>query len=234
MKKFIRKNTNVLFYLTIVGFSIFGIHQLTLNKTFMNTVALATTIKPEVFTELYFENHLNLPSIIKPNQPYYFEFTIHNLENQEMTYPYEVYLQAGNVKLPIDQKTVTIKNNQYKTIRVGFSVDAPIVKSEIAINLINKNQQINFWIENEMPPATKTVVKKQKSKTITPSPTPTITISLPTPTLPSTAVKTSSTSTSAITKQYGGWYVNPDENKAMVWLGKDSNNQDIWSNTLPK
>ena len=192
MKKFIRKNTNVLFYLTIVGFLTLGIHQLTLNKAFMNTVALATTVKPEVFTELYFENHLNLPSIIQPNQPYYFEFTIHNLENQETTYPYEVYLQAGNVKLPIARKTVTIKNNQYKTVRVGFSVDAPIIKSEIVVNLVNKNQQIDFWIENATP---LTTAQKQIKKTIitkTPSPTPTI--QLPTPTLPNTTINASSAS----------------------------------------
>jgi hypothetical protein len=131
----------ILFGLIAIGFQV-----LSQNKNFRNTIALATTVKPETFTELYFENHLSLPSEIKPYKTYSFSFTIHNLENQDMTYPYEIYLQAENTKIPVDQGTVFIKNNQHKTIVKTFIVNAPLTKSLIVVNLTNKNQQIDFWI----------------------------------------------------------------------------------------
>ncbi len=132
----------------VVGFLAFGFTLLNQNKDLKNAIVLATTVKPETFTELYFENHLSLPNEIKPNKPYSFKFTLHNLENQNMTYHYEVYLHAGDIKLPIDQDTISIKNNQYKTIEETFLVNAPVTKSLIVVNLINKNQQIDFWIND--------------------------------------------------------------------------------------
>ena len=212
---------------------LFGIYLLSQNKNFMNTIALATTVKSETFTELYFENHLNLPSVIKPNQPYYFEFTIHNVESQDMTYPYAVYLQAGDVKIPINQNMVTIKNNQYKTIHEAFSVTAPVTKSEIVVNLLNKNQQIDFWIKSITPPVTKVIATKQvKKPLVQETPSPKQILYLPVPTLP--IASSSGMASTSDTKKYGGWYWNPDANKDMVWLGKNSNGQDIWSNNVPQ
>lgn len=229
MVNFLRKKIKKIYAyypLIILSFIIMGLFLLSTIPSIRTNWAQATTVKPETFTELYFDQQLSIPSVVKPNQPYYFKFTIHNLENKKMTYPYEVYLQAGSVKLPIDRNTVTIENNQYKTIREGFSVNAPIVKSDIVVNLSNKNQQIDYWVENITPSVTKEVTEKQTEKTTTkkiPSPTPTH--FLPSPTVPVA-------STSAATKQYGGWYVH--DNTAMVWLGTDSNGQDIWSDSLPK
>jgi hypothetical protein len=222
-----------------IGVVIFCLSAIPLTRT---TLTEATTIKPEAYTELYFENHLNLPSVIKPNQPYSFQFTIHNLENKEMTYPYEVYLQAGSLKMPINDTTITLKNNQYKTIQEGFSIDDPIFKSEIVVNLINKNQQIDFWIQSINPPVIKEIVTNSSKKTIIQkrpvtksksnviTPTSAVTRN---PILIYVARQTAHTaSTSATAKQYGGWYVH--DGKAMVWLGTDSSGQDIWSNNLPQ
>ncbi len=47
---------------------------------------LATTKKPETFTELYFEDHLSLPKEIILFKENNFKFTIHNLENKDMDY----------------------------------------------------------------------------------------------------------------------------------------------------
>jgi len=238
--KIAEKNKNLIYKISIILLLLiilaevcfWGVRLLSHNKNFMNAILLATTVKPETFTELYFENHLNLPSKIKSDQTYSFSFTIHNLENKKMAYLYEVYLQGkGNsVKLPIDQNRVTIKKNQYKTIHETFSINAPIVRSEIIVNLINKNQQIDFWVTDETPATTKT------TKTVTPqikkpisTPTP-----APLPVFFVRPVSLTASSSSATTKQYGGWYWNSAANKAMVWLGKDNNGQDIWSNSIPK
>ena len=79
-------------------------------------VILATTVKPETFTELYFEDHLSLPGNIILFKENSFKFTIHNIENKDMKYPYEVYIDVEGEKQMIDKSSVFIKNDEYKTI----------------------------------------------------------------------------------------------------------------------
>jgi len=112
-------------------------------------VVLATTVKPETFTELYFEDHLSLPDEVALFKENNFKFTIHNLENEDMEYPYEVYIDVNREKNMIDKSSVLIENNEYKTITEDFTITVPMQRAKVVINLINKNQQIHFWMEEE-------------------------------------------------------------------------------------
>jgi hypothetical protein len=107
---------------------------------------LATTIKPETFTELYFENHLSLPKEVTLFKENNFKFTIHNLENKDMEYPYEVYIDVSGEKQMIDKSIVSIKNSEYKTIAENFTIKTAMQRAKIVVNLIDKNQQIDFWM----------------------------------------------------------------------------------------
>ena len=110
---------------------------------------LAVTVQPEPFTELYFEDHLTLPTKVTRNKVYIFKFTIHNLENKNFMYPYEVYADLGGEKLLIERKTVSLKSHEYKTIEEKFIIPDSFTRLKIVVNLINKNQQINFWMEGK-------------------------------------------------------------------------------------
>jgi hypothetical protein len=110
---------------------------------------LATTVKPETFTELYFEDHLSLPNRITLFKENNFKFTIHNLENKDMVYIYEVYIDANGEKQMVDKNSVLIKNNEYKTIWEDFTITAPTQRVKAVVNLIAKNQQIHFWMGEE-------------------------------------------------------------------------------------
>ena len=107
---------------------------------------LAANPKPETFTELYFENPLSLPSKVNLSEENNFKFTIHNLENKDMEYSYEVYIDINGGKQVIDKSSVLIKNNGYKTITVNFKITIPMQRFKVAVNLINKKQQIDFWM----------------------------------------------------------------------------------------
>lgn len=103
-------------------------------------------VYPETFTELYFDDNLQLPSQVIPKHLYIFQFTLHNLEGKDMDYPYEVYIQSGQDKKIFDQGTVLVKVNSYNTIQERFATSNILPKSQIVVVLINKNQQIDFWI----------------------------------------------------------------------------------------
>ena len=111
------------------------------------TIILATTVKPETFTELYFEDHLSLPNKIVLYEKNSFEFTIHNLENKDMDYSYEVYIDMNGEKQVIDESSVLIKSNEYNTIAVDYTITIPVQRAKVIVNLIGKDQQIHFWIE---------------------------------------------------------------------------------------
>ncbi len=107
---------------------------------------LATTKKPETFTELYFEDHLSLPNQVILYKENNFKFTIHNLENKDMVYPYEVYIEVTGERQLIDKSSVFIKNDEYMTITQNFIITIPIQIAKIEVNLTNKNQKIHFWM----------------------------------------------------------------------------------------
>lgn len=116
------------------------------NPAIINMITLATTVKPETFTELYFENHTSLPKDTNLYDEKKFKFTVHNLEYKTMTYPYEVYIDFEGNKQIIDEGSITLKQGEYKTIDENYMLTYPTARVKIVVNLINKNQQIDFWI----------------------------------------------------------------------------------------
>ena len=135
--------------LLVVWFIVIGFIIVECVPSLKEVLILATTVKPETFTELYFENHLSLPDKVTLFKENNFKFTIHNLENKDMEYPYEVYIDVNREKQMIDKSSVLIKNNEYKTISEEFTITIPIKRVKVAINLISKNQQMHFWMGEE-------------------------------------------------------------------------------------
>ncbi|GAH75447.1 unnamed protein product [marine sediment metagenome] len=135
--------------LLVVWFIVVGFLVVECVPSAKEALILATTVKPETFTELYFEDHLSLPNKITLFKENNFKFTIHNLENKDMVYIYEVYIDVNREKQMIDKNSVLIKKNEYKTITEDFTITVPTQRVKVVINLIGKNQQIHFWMGEE-------------------------------------------------------------------------------------
>ena len=133
--------------LLVVWFIVIGFLVVEYIPSVKEAVILATTVKPETFTELYFEDHLSLPNKVTLFKENNFKFTIHNLENKDMEYPYEVYIDVNGEKQMIDKSSVLIKNNEYKTITEDFTITVPMQRVKVVVNLISKNQPIHFWMD---------------------------------------------------------------------------------------
>lgn len=111
-------------------------------------IALATTKKPETFTELYFENHINLPKIYVPGEEQYFKFTIHNLEHRDTTYKYEIYAIDDIENITLSSGTASLAHDEYKSIDESYMMATSSGRTNVVVKLIDKNQSIHFWIEN--------------------------------------------------------------------------------------
>lgn len=152
MKKYF---VRTLYLIAIIELGIVSLLAFKQNPAIKNTMVLATTIKPEAFTELYFENHTKLPHSVTSSTPATFTFTIHNLENRDMKYHYTTYADLGNEKIVIDEGMVTLKHNAYKSLTERFTTDHLFGRMKIIVALTNKQQQINFWVEGNEPNAKK-------------------------------------------------------------------------------
>ncbi len=103
----------------------------------------------EPLTELYFEDHTKLPQNISLDKEYSFQFTIRNLENKDMAYPYSVTKEYSNKIGIIDNAEIFLKNDETKTVTEKFKITEPFDRAKIKVNLKNKNQDIHFWVEKE-------------------------------------------------------------------------------------
>lgn len=111
----------------------------------------ALTPKPERFTELYFEDHLNLPKQVEFNTSYPVSFTIHNLEGRQMTYDVQIALVGETSESPqvnVLTQTVDVYANESKTVTIELRVPALFSeRAKMIVNLANLDQTIHFWME---------------------------------------------------------------------------------------
>lgn len=118
-----------------------------LRTNIQETWRLSTTSVPETLTELYFENHLDLPKAISESGTTDFSFTIHNLENKSVEYAYLIYAKNENGEMVLSKDKVTIDHDQSKTVSVNIPVNDNI-RTKIIIQLTGvSTQQIAFWME---------------------------------------------------------------------------------------
>ena len=110
-------------------------------------ITLATTVKPETFTELYFEDHINLPKKVELEKEQSFKFTIHNLEYTDMTYLYEIKASDEKETITLSTGSATLSHNEYKTINERYTLAATGGRTKIEVLLVHQNQPIHFWLE---------------------------------------------------------------------------------------
>jgi|SRR5436305_5113310 len=101
--------------------------------------------KPEKLTELYFNDHVHLPSSATGNQVISFAFVIHNLETTDYQYAYDVSVSAHGVRHIVDSGHVLVKNNQYYVKNEQFNLLNLRGSQEVIVELTNKRQLIDFW-----------------------------------------------------------------------------------------
>ncbi len=100
----------------------------------------------ESFTQLYFNNHKELPEYSQDS--YKFSFTIDNHENKEYIYNYVVKLIENNKEIVLEENQITLKDKEKNEINKELKFDVEN-KAMLQVSLKDKNQEIHFWIKNK-------------------------------------------------------------------------------------
>ncbi|MFH1971877.1 MAG: DUF1616 domain-containing protein [archaeon] len=111
-----------------------------------------TTKTTEEFTELYFEDHQNLPNQIQLEKEYTFQFSIHNLENEQTSYNYKIsidYYKSEKLQKTetLFQDSISLEHNQTATIPYTLILEDSFESAKIIVE--TNNQEIHFWVEEE-------------------------------------------------------------------------------------
>ena len=96
----------------------------------------------EPLTEMYFENHANLPKHIFLNKPYNFSFTVNNLEYQDMKYNYDISVEYLNKTYELDSGAIFLSNNESETIYQDFILKENFERAKISIKLTKDHLDI--------------------------------------------------------------------------------------------
>ena len=111
---------------------------------FLNLRSFQT--REETFTALYFSHLPTLPKHVEPGQDYDIEFTIHNKENGEAVYLYQLLIQTDQGEKILYEDNVLIAKDAIWSSKLAFRVESSFIKGKIILRLPNQDQQIYFRI----------------------------------------------------------------------------------------
>ncbi len=106
----------------------------------------------EPLTEVYFENHTELPKHIFLNKDYGFSFTMHNLEEQDMNYEYiiEVFDEEDNLLFEIGKNEFFLANEEYITFNPVFRFKESFDRARINVNVVKKPGEEEPWFKKKL------------------------------------------------------------------------------------
>lgn len=104
----------------------------------------------EDFTELFFNEHLNLPKYVRDSGT--FTFAIHNMENRPYAYDVlvsaEVYNNTNETEpfnvIDLNMHLVTLEDNETRIFAEDFKLPR-FEKAKIRVLIKNETQDIHFW-----------------------------------------------------------------------------------------
>ena len=137
-----KKNVPHIFVITTIFFFIGFITFF----TFTNNAIVSLIPKQETLTELYFIDSANLPSSVANFSNQQVSFAIHNLENKNMIYKYDVYILSLGKKQNILSKVIPVKNSEQKIIAISFRTAIVHSKDKLVV-VLNNNQSIDFLLK---------------------------------------------------------------------------------------
>jgi len=114
------------------------------------SILIFTTKTTDSFTELYFEDHQDLPDKIQLNKEYLTKFSIHNLENEDTVYNYKTSIEHYKSDklistITILEDSITLNHDQSATISFRFTIEESFDSAKIIVE--TNNQDIHFWVE---------------------------------------------------------------------------------------
>ncbi len=80
---------------------------------------------------------------------YEYDFSIENKENIDFVYTYQITTEDENIKNTLYTRKLFLEHGKKINVPVTFTILEPFERMKITVKLVNKNQEIHFWTEQE-------------------------------------------------------------------------------------
>ena len=143
-------------FICIVVFGYIVILQVFENKIKQTAEAFSLLPKKEHFTELYFEDPSHLPKLITPDKSQRFSFILHNLENEDSDYKFQVFYIIKDSRIsatiPLTNiELVHISKDGYATEEVIYTLNKELAKNGVIfVKLLGTAQEIHFALSQSV------------------------------------------------------------------------------------
>jgi hypothetical protein len=111
----------------------------------------ATTHKPQPYTELYFTNPDQLPSVAPARHNLPVSFTVHNLEGHTVTYIYAItFTNTQGQTTTLREQPVTVSNGRTITVDIhALLLPTYQGRGEVSVALLHHPEAIHFWVVDQ-------------------------------------------------------------------------------------
>jgi len=106
----------------------------------------------EPLTEVYFENHTELPKHLFLGEYYDFMFTVHNLEEQDMNYEYivEVFDEEGKFMFELGRDEFFLENEESKTFTQDFMFTGGFDRAQVNVQVVKIPLDEKPWFKKKL------------------------------------------------------------------------------------
>ena len=106
------------------------------------------TQSTEPFTELYFNDHTELPSTVSLGEEYEFSFVIANHEGEIVEYDYLIFLEySSGEEVLIESSSIILNDGESAIIDESFDITTSFGSARVVVAL--EDQEIYFWLMEE-------------------------------------------------------------------------------------
>ena len=106
-------------------------------------------IPSDDFSELYFNDFESLPQSMKPSEPLEFSFTVVNIENTDIAYQYIITFKNNDIETILDNNGFILNAGEKQVFQEKILIEEDFKVGLVSVKLLNKNQEIHFWIRKD-------------------------------------------------------------------------------------
>lgn len=138
---------SVVVLLIFFSIALFYLFSQNSNTKLLQSYGLLPT--EESYTEMFIEDHQNLPNYLAPGREATASFTLHNYEHKNKNYKFIITKTLDNETDVIGSGSAALVHGQAKTIRFNYDVATTEARTRIEVAIPDIKQSVHFYVNTK-------------------------------------------------------------------------------------
>lgn len=134
-------------FLLFVSIALFYLFSQYSNTQLLQSYKLVPT--QESYTELYIDNHQNLPNYLAPGREASASFTLRNSEHKLKNYKFVITKTLEKDTDVIGSGSASLAHGQSKSFKFDFDVATTEARTRVEVAIPDLNQSVHFYVNTK-------------------------------------------------------------------------------------